>query len=80
MIEEDLVPAPTPKMLVAAPSDVYCSGYIDPEHDYSELWVGGSEDPIQLHLGEGNVVYLNQGRNQGGSRSIWMGPVTGPPP
>jgi len=63
--EEDLVPAPAPRVLVAAPSDVYCSGYIDPEHEFSELWVGGSEEPIQLHLAEGNILYLTQGQNQG---------------
>ena len=63
--EEDLVAPPAPMVLVAAPSDVYCSGYIDPEHQFSELWVGGSEEPIQLHLGEGNVLFLNQGKNQG---------------
>jgi len=62
---EELTPAPAPMVLVAAPSDVYCSGYIDPEHEYSEMWVGGSEEPIQLHLGPGNVLYLNQGKNQG---------------
>jgi hypothetical protein len=65
VVEEEMVPAPAPMVLVAAPSDVYCSGYIDPEHEYSSVWVGGSEEPLQLHLAEGNVLYLNQGRNQG---------------
>lgn len=60
-------PAPRPPamVLVADPSDVYCSGYIDPEHDYSELWVGGSEEETQEAFADGNVIYLSQGRNQG---------------
>jgi hypothetical protein len=51
--------------LVAAPSDVYCSGYIDPDHEFSQLWVGGSEEPLKEALGEGDVIYLSQGSNQG---------------
>jgi len=58
-------PAPPPMVLVAAPSDVYCAGFIEPEHTTSSLWVGGSEEPEQEHLAEGDVIYLNQGRNQG---------------
>ena len=58
-------PAAPAMILVAAPSDVYCAGYIEPEHVASGLWVGGSEDPEQHALAEGDVIYLNQGRNQG---------------
>jgi len=67
--EESAEAAPTPQaptmVLVAAPSDVYCSGFIEPEHVTSPLWVGGSEDPEQRTLGEGDIIYLSQGRNQG---------------
>ena len=52
--------------LVAAPSDVYCAGFIEPEHEVSKLWVAGSEEPDQeIIFGEGDVIYLSQGRNQG---------------
>lgn len=51
--------------LVAAPSDVYCSGFIEPEHEFSNLWVAGSEQTEQQTLGEGDVIYLSQGSNQG---------------
>ncbi|HXV78088.1 MAG TPA: LysM peptidoglycan-binding domain-containing protein [Candidatus Polarisedimenticolaceae bacterium] len=61
----ETTPAPPPMQLVAGPSDVYCSGYIDPEHEYSTLWVGGSEQPEQRTLGEGDVIYISQGSNQG---------------
>jgi len=56
---------PTPLVAVAGPSDVYCSGYIDAEHQFSDLWVAGSEVDEHIIYGEGEVVYLSQGRNQG---------------
>lgn len=44
--------------------DVYCSGYIDASHDYSDVWVAGRE---KEHLGAsiGDVIYLSRGRSQG---------------
>jgi hypothetical protein len=57
-------PVPPPLVPVADAMDVYCSGYIDPEHVYSELWVAGREQEKE-HLAQGDVIYLNQGRNQG---------------
>jgi hypothetical protein len=65
---------------VADPTDVYCSGYIEAEHEYSDLWVIGADaDEAGLHyaqelvrrgshkqgLGEGDVIFVSQGRNQG---------------
>jgi len=44
--------------------DVYCSGYIDPEHQFSSLWVAGRELE-RMGVGTGDVIYLNQGRKQG---------------
>lgn len=63
--EASTTPPPPVMQLVAGPSDVYCSGYIDPEHEYSQVWVAGSEKPEQRTLGEGDVIYLPQGANQG---------------
>jgi hypothetical protein len=63
--ERVVTPQPPPMVLVASPSDVYCSGYIDPDHEYSNLWVGGTDEPIKQALGQGDVIYLTQGRNQG---------------
>lgn len=56
---------PSPLVPIAGPSDVYCSGYIDPEHTYSDLWVAGAEVNEHIIYGEGEVIYLSQGRNQG---------------
>ena len=68
--EETAQAEPTPQapvmQLVATPSDVYCAGYIEPDHELSKLWVAGSEEPDQTMIyGEGDVIYLSQGRNQG---------------
>jgi len=64
-VPEPTTPAPPPMVLIAAPSDVYCSGYIDPDHQFSQLWVGGSEEPLKEFTAQGDVIYLNQGKNQG---------------
>jgi hypothetical protein len=56
---------PSPLIPIAGPSDVYCSGFIAPEHQYSDLWVAGSEVEEHIIYGEGEVIYLSQGRNQG---------------
>jgi len=58
------MPEPKPLVPVADARDIYCSGYIDPEHEYSSLWVVGSELEHE-HRGEGDVIYVSQGRNQG---------------
>jgi hypothetical protein len=55
---------PTPLYPVATETEIYCAGYIDPEHRYSDLWVAGSEMENESH-GTGDVLYLSQGRNQG---------------
>jgi len=60
----ETVPAPSPLMAVADPSDLYCSGYIDPDHSASDYRLVGAELERE-HLGQGDVVYLNLGRNQG---------------
>ncbi len=56
----------TPKLLhpLAMKHDVYCSGYVDPDHVFPPLWVAGREIE-RIGVGTGDVVYLNQGRNQG---------------
>lgn len=59
-------PAAEPPRLVplADATDLYCSGYIDPGHEVPELRIAGREME-RVHVAEGDVVYLNQGRNQG---------------
>ena len=49
---------------VADESDLYCSGYVESEHVASELTIAGHETERDA-LGEGDVVFLSQGRNQG---------------
>jgi len=61
---EPAPPAPPPLVPIADATDIYCSGYIDPEHIPSDLWIAGRETE-QIHVADGNVIYLNQGRNQG---------------
>jgi hypothetical protein len=56
---------PSALVPVAFPSDVHCSGYIEPEHSYSDVWVAGHEFPERTILGQGDVIYMSQGRNQG---------------
>lgn len=55
---------PRPLQPVADATDIYCSGYIDDNPVFSDLWIAG-RDPERLGLAEGDVIYLNQGRNQG---------------
>ena len=56
---------PSPLVPAAVPNDLYCSGYIDPEHEYSDLWVTGAEEAENTIFGQGHVVYLSQGSNHG---------------
>jgi hypothetical protein len=58
------IPAPPPLVPVADAVDLYCSGYIDPNHVASDVWIAGSELERQSR-GEGDVVYLSRGRDQG---------------
>jgi len=65
-IAEPAAAAPAPPMiLMADASDLYCSGYIDPDHQATALRVAGSEVVEREHPAQGDVIYLNQGRNQG---------------
>jgi hypothetical protein len=57
-------PSPAPLLPVADPGDVYCSGYVDPEHQPSDLQIVGHELERE-YLGQGNVIYMNMGRSQG---------------
>ena len=62
----EAVPMIAPLLPVADAQDLYCSGFIDVEHRFSDLWVAGSENhDHKLHFGDGDVIYLSQGRNQG---------------
>jgi len=56
--------AAKPLLPLARSHDVYCSGYIDPDHKYPPLWVAGREME-RIEVATGDVVYLSQGRNQG---------------
>ena len=66
-VEEPVaVPAVAPLLPVADAQDIYCSGFLDPDHDFSELWIAGNEHVSgKLTLGQADVIYLSQGRNQG---------------
>jgi len=55
---------PVPLVPVADEVDLYCSGYIDPNHAPADLRVAGRELERE-HLAQGDVIYLNQGRDQG---------------
>jgi hypothetical protein len=56
--------APPAMRPVADPADLYCSGYIDPDHQLSPVLIVGREMEREF-MGQGDVVYLNQGRDQG---------------
>jgi hypothetical protein len=58
------IPEPAPLLPVADAHDVYCSGYIDPDDDVSEVWIAGHELE-KIGMGQGDVIYLNQGRLAG---------------
>ena len=58
------MPEKPPLVPVAVPAEIYCSSYIDPEPAESDLWVAGREMEL-LHPGQGNVVYVNRGRDMG---------------
>ena len=57
---------------IADPHDLYCSGYVDPEHQVPETMVVGHEMERE-HIAQGDVIYLNRGRNQGISAGAVFG-------
>ncbi len=61
---EPVEPTPPPLVPVADATDVNCSGFIDAEHTYSEVWVAGAESEKE-GLSTDDVIYLSAGRNQG---------------
>lgn len=62
--DEEVAEPPMALRPVANFSDVYCSGYIDPEPRSSEVRVAGAELEKESNA-QGDVIYLNYGRNQG---------------
>jgi hypothetical protein len=58
---------PTAPVLVpiADPAEVYCSGYIDPDHKASDLRVAGLEERVRENVATGDIIYLNHGADQG---------------
>jgi len=63
-LEPTPVPQPAPLLPVADAHDVYCSGYIEAEKQLSEARIAGRELE-RIAVGQGDVVYINQGRLQG---------------
>jgi hypothetical protein len=60
-------PAPVSKpamIQLADAHDLYCSGWIEPKHDPAALVIAGGELE-KIGQAAQDVVYLNQGRNQG---------------
>lgn len=57
-------PLPPPLVPLADATDLYCSGYIDPDHSASETWIAG-EEMERKEVADGDVVYLNRGTAQG---------------
>jgi hypothetical protein len=49
---------------LADETDLYCSGFITPERREVELMIAGRETEREA-LGEGDVIFLNQGRDRG---------------
>jgi hypothetical protein len=55
----------TPAMIqLADEHDLYCSGWVESKHEPSALTIAGSELEKTMQAG-GDIVFLNQGRNQG---------------
>ena len=73
----EAVPAAPALVPVADASDLYCSGFIEPSHTRSEVWIVGREMENE-HQSTGDVVYINQGSNQGikaGDKYLVVRPV-----
>ncbi len=55
----------TPALIrLADRHDLYCSGWVESQHDVSTLTIVGTELE-KKYMADGDVLYLNQGRNQG---------------
>jgi hypothetical protein len=59
-----VLPEPEPLYPVASETDVYCSGFITQDEHTPDLWIAGRDLEGEIQ-GDGNVVFLNQGRNHG---------------
>ena len=64
-VQERIIP-------LANARDIYCSGYIDPDHVSSQLWVAGREME-RMGVANGDVIYLNQGSDQGLKAGMELG-------
>ena len=61
---EPTLPVPSPLLPVATPNELQCSGYITTEPPADGLTIAGRESERAI-IGDGDVVFLNQGRNHG---------------
>jgi hypothetical protein len=61
---EPVLPEPEPLRPVASQTDLYCSGFITQEEHAPALWIADHDLEGEI-LGEGDVVFLNQGTNHG---------------
>ena len=57
-------PVPAPLRPVASPTELYCTGYVEPEHQSADVWVAGREME-KMHPGEGDVIFINHGKDWG---------------
>jgi hypothetical protein len=62
--ETPTLPEQEPLRPVASPTDLYCSGFISRDEHSPGLRIVGRDAEGEI-LGEGHVVFLNQGRNHG---------------
>lgn len=80
---EPVEPAPAPLIAVATETDLYCSGFIAQGEANPQLWIAGRDTEREI-LGDGDVIFLNQGSNHsvraGDSFAIrrWTNPVLHP--
>ena len=58
------LPQPAALLPVATPSELHCFGYISAEERVSAMTIAG-QDLEREALGEGDVIFINQGRNHG---------------
>lgn len=66
-VERTPAPKPEPRpalMQLADNRDLYCSGWIESKHEPTTLRIAGAEEREKVIQATGDVVYLNQGRNQ----------------
>ena len=60
----ETAPTPPPLRAIASETDLYCVGLISRDATPAALWIAAKETDGEL-LGEGHVVFLNQGRDHG---------------